>query len=454
MIDNVKTVETQNSLFVFNDRIKKFSFFAALFLIGIVLVGVNIYIYSISFSLLKQKETLIEEEISEDTINTIIIKKGDTLAGILKQEHLSNDEIQKITKIARSANITTLKPGKKVTFEYALNLIETNEQDLNTEQKTLSLISFEIDNIKSVNIVKSGNDFVAETNTIPLTKMVTKYETIVDSNVISSLKKTGLSTNSIISLINAYSYQIDFQRQIQAGDKITVVTEKFVTSNGKLSHHGDIIYACIKTQGTEYKIYKYSPTGQKQNYDFFSNDGQSIKATLLKTPVKVIRISSNFGYRSKHPIHGYGAMHKGVDFSAPVGTPIYAAGDGVVEFLGWMSGYGRRVVINHGNGLSTVYAHASKFANNLKKGSRVRQGDTIAFVGTSGDTTGAHLHYEVRVHGKPINPNKFKSTPAIQLSGLELAKFNKFKKQVSRLEAKLDGEVELAANDIKEINLF
>jgi len=454
MINNTGVAKTQSSFFVFGDRVKRVSFFALLLIIGTLLVGINVYIYSISFSLLKQKDTLIEEEISEDTTSTVIIKKGDTLAGILKQEHLSNNEIQKITKLARTANVVNLKPGKKVTFEYALNLVETNEQDLNTEQRTLNLISFEVDNTKTVNIIKSGDNFVTEINTVPLTKMVAKYETVVDSNVISSLKKTGLSTNSIISLINAYSYQIDFQRQIQPGDKITVITEKFVTPNSKLSHHGDIIYASITTQGNEYRIYKYSPTDQKQHYEFFSHDGQSIKANLLKTPVKVIRISSNFGYRTKHPIHGYGAMHRGIDFSAPVGTPIYAAGDGVVEFVGWMSGYGRRVVVSHGNGLATVYAHASKFANNLKKGSRVKQGDTIAFVGNSGNTTGAHLHYEVIVHGKHVNPNKFRSTPSIQLSGMELAKFNKFKKQVLRLETKLDGNMELAATDVKEINLF
>jgi murein DD-endopeptidase MepM/ murein hydrolase activator NlpD len=453
MINTIRSLIFNPIFLLFDYKIKRFSFFVGLILIAITLLGTNIYISNISFSLLNQNEGS-EDEASEDTTSVITISKGDTLGAILQNQKISNEDIQKITKIAQAEDLTALKIGKTITFEYDISLTENEGEDLATEQKTLNMISFEIDNIKSVDIIRSENEFVSKVNAVPLTKLVTKYEATVDSNVISSLKKAGLSTNSIISLINTYSHQIDFQRQIQPGDKITVVTEKFVTPDNKFSHHGDIIYSSIQTQGSEYKIYKYSPDGQKENYEFFSYDGQSIKGTLLKTPVKVAQISSKFGFREKHPVHGYGAMHNGVDFAAPVGTPIYSAGNGVVEFIGWKSGYGRFVVIKHANGLSTAYAHASKFANNLKKGSKVKQGDTIAFVGTSGNVTGAHLHFEVRVNGKHVNPSKFKSTPSKQLKGIELAKFNKFKNQISRLESKLDGDVEIAAAELKGINLF
>ncbi len=453
MINTIRAVVAQPLFFLFDHSIRKFFIFVSLFLVALFLLGANIHIYNMSFSLLNQK-IVTEEEISENTVNTVTIEKGDTLNNILKRENISNEDIQKIISIAESKNLTLLKIGKTITFEYTLNLIENDGEELTTEQKTLNMISFEIDNTKSVDIVKSGNNFSTEINSVPLTKLITKYETIVDSNVISSLKTTGLSSNSIVSLINTYSHQIDFQRQIHPGDKITVITEKFVTADSKLSHHGDIIYACIETQGNEYEIYKYSPTGGKEQYDFFSSEGQSIKSTLLKTPIKVVRISSTFGYRHTHPVHGYGAMHKGVDFSAPVGTPIYAAGNGVVEFVGWVSGYGRIVILKHSNNLSTAYAHASRFASNLKKGSNVRQGDIIAFVGTSGNVTGSHLHYEIRENGKQINPANFKSAPSIQLTGMGLAKFNKFKNQISHLHSKLDDNIEIAAADIKEINLF
>lgn len=456
MVNTLKNILIQPLYVFFDYSIRKLSVFVSLFLVALFLVGANIYVYNMSFSLLTPRTTTTEaeEEVSENTVNTVTIEKGDTLNAILKRENISNEDIQKITKIAASNNLTLLKVGKKITFEYTLNLVENGEEELAKEEKSLSLVSFEIDNIKSINIIKSGDDFSTEVNSVPLTKLVTKYETTVDSNVISSLKQAGLSSTTIISLINTYSHQIDFQRQIQRGDKITVITEKFVTSDSKLSHHGDIIYASIQTQGNEYRIYKYSPTGQKEHYEFFSEKGQSTKGTLLKTPVKVVRISSKFGYRHSHPVHGYGAMHKGVDFAAPVGTPIYAAGNGTVEYIGWISGYGRIIVLKHNNNLSTAYAHASRFASGLKKGSSVKQGDTIAFVGTSGNVTGAHLHYEVRENGKQINPANFKSTPSIQLTGMELAKFNKFKNQISRLESKLDGGTEIAANDIKEVRLF
>ena len=453
MINTIKNIVTWPLSLVFDYSLRKFSFFISLVLLALLLLAINLYINNMSFSLLNQK-LVVEEEVSESTTSTVVIQKGDTLSNILKKENIDSDDIQKITKIAESENLTLLKIGKTITFEYTINLIEKDGEELAIEQKVLNMLSFEIDNIKSINIIKSENDFSAQVNSVPLTKLITKYETTIDSNVISSLKKAGLSSNSIISLINTYSHQIDFQRQIHPGDKITVITEKFVTPDSKLSHHGEIIYSSIQSQGNKYTIYRYSPTGKKEQYEFFSEDGKSTKSTLLKTPIKVVRISSTFGYRDKHPVHGYGAMHEGVDFAAPIGTPIYSAGSGTVEFIGWASGYGRIVVIKHNNSLSTAYAHASKFANGLKKGSSVRQGDTIAFVGTSGNVTGAHLHYEVRENGKKINPANFKSTPSIQLTGMELAKFNKFKNQISRLESKLDGNIEIAAAELKEVNLF
>ena len=175
---------------------------------------------------------------------------------------------------------------------------------------------------------------------------------------------------------------------------------------------------------------------------------------MLKTPIDVVRISGHFGYRKKHPIHGYGAMHKGLDFAASTGTPIYAAGDGEVQFAGWKSGYGRFVLVKHKNGLSTAYAHASKFAKNLKVGSKVKQGDIIAYVGRTGHATGPHLHYEVRVNGKQVNPIEFKSTPSIKLSGSNLSKFNEFKKQVHNLNKKLNSKSELTAAEVPSIKLY
>lgn len=452
MINTMKNIVTQPLSSILTYLVKGILVFVSLSLFFLLFLGMKTYMNHFPFSLSKQEPVL--EEALENTITTFIIQKNDTLFNILKKANISNEDAQKIIKIAQAENLTLLKVGKKITFEYSVNLIEKEGEELAEEQKVLHMLSLEIDSIKSFDILKIKNDFFTRVNLVPLKKLITKYEITVDSNVISSLRKAGLSSKNISSLINTYINHIDFQRQIYQDDKITVIAEKFVTLDNKLSHHGDIIYSSIQTRGNNYTIYRYSPTGKKEQNQFFSEEGQSTKSILLKTPIKVVRISSRFGYRNKHPVHGYGAMHGGIDFAAPVGTPIYAAGSGTIEFAGWSSGYGRIVVIKHNRSLSTAYAHASKFANGLVKGSRVKQGDVIAFVGVSGRVTGAHLHYEIRQNGQRINPAKFKAVPNLQLSGNDIIKFKKFKNQILRLAAKLDGDIEIAASDIKEVNLL
>lgn len=310
------------------------------------------------------------------------------------------------------------------------------------------------DKIHSIEFVRQDDKFITHNIKAPLKKLITQYNATINSSLIASLKKAGMSTNSIVRLINAYSHQIDFQRQIRAGDKVTVITEKFVTENDEFSHHGKILYANLNSQKTDYNIYRFSPSGKKEDLQFFSEDGQSIKSTLLRTPVKVARISSHYGYRKKHPVLGYGRMHKGVDFAASIGTPIYASGNGTISFIGWKSGYGRFILVRHDKTLSTAYAHASKFAKGLKKGSRVKQGDIIAFVGKSGRVTGPHLHYEVRINGKQVNPMKFKSKPGIKLTGAKLTNFNKYKEKILKLGKNLGDGAELKPEEINEIKLY
>lgn len=408
-----------------------------------------------SESLFEEKLEVIKDEIPEDTISVITVQKGDTLSSILKKENVPAADINKIITLTKKEKLAyNLKIGQEITFEYTIHIIEDQDLDLTNEERILNRISFAIDSVRSIDLIKENNNFVVHHISIPLKKLVTKYKTTISSSVISSLKSVGLSTNSILDLINAYSYQIDFQRDIKIGDKITVITEKFVTPDNKLSHHGSIIHASIKTNGRDYNIYKYSPDNSESTYEFFSEDGESIKSTLLKTPIKVAKISSHFGFRKKHPVLGYGAMHKGVDFAAPIGTPIYAAGNGVIEFAGWKSGYGRFIQVKHNGTTSTAYAHASKFAKNLKKGTRVNQGEIIAYVGDSGRVTGPHLHYEVKINGHHVNPAKFKSTPGIKLQGNQLKYFETYKVGVKKLSTKLNSAIELAAAEVKYIKLF
>lgn len=396
---------------------------------------------TISVELINPIVEIPAEITSEEISSTITIKKGDTLNTILIRQKLPKQEILQIMKLAEQKRLTSnLKIGQQVTFDYNIEIIENEEDDLNSEIRTLNRMTFVIDKLKSLEIVRERDNFIAKSTVVPLHKFMTKSSAVIKSSLISTLKSMGMPTNSIVELINSYSYQLDFQREIKSGDVVTVILEKFMTEDGKFSHYGSILHASLNLSGKEYNVYRYSYDGTGKNFSFFSENGKSVKGSLLRTPVNVIKISSRYGKR-KDPIGGYTKMHKGVDFRAPVGTPIYAAGNGVVTEACFKSGYGRFVQIKHSPTLSTAYAHASKFAPNLKVGSRVKQGQIIAYVGKSGRTTGPHLHYEVKVQGKHVNPMSIKTTPGIELKGKKLANFNQFKNKVRNLNSKLGQDV-------------
>ncbi len=391
------------------------------------------------------------EELSNEISQIITVKKGDTLKAILLHQPIPNKEITQIIKIAKDKNIeSSLKIGQQLVFDYEIKIIEQYDEDLAAESRTLNKLTIAYDKVKSLEIIREGKDFLARDVTKVFNKLLTKSSVVINSNFMSALKSLGLSSNSIIEMINSYSYQIDFQRQIKSGDTVTVITEKFVTEDGKFSHHGKVLYVSLNLSGKEYNIFRYSPNNAQNNHDFFSEDGKSVKRSLLRTPVKLVRVSSHYGNRH-HPTLGYTKMHKGVDFAAPTGTPIYAAGNGVITEIGWKSGYGKFIQIKHSQNLSTAYAHASNFANNLKLGSIVKQGQVIAYVGSTGRTTGPHLHYEVKIGGKNINPMHVKSTPGIELAGKQLAKFKQFKSNVRSLSNELDNKSELAENSATKL---
>lgn len=431
------------------------TYFSALLFIGLVcFVSSSVQQYisdtlSISVSEIDPPQIISEEELPEDTSFTVSVQKGDTLKGILSKQNISNTDILGIIKIPDVQKIaSSLKIGQTIVFDYDFKILEKDGEDLAYEDRTLTKMTFVIDKINSLEITRDGEKFVAKNATVPLNKVIAKSSTVINSSLMSALKSIGLSTNSIIEIINSYSHQIDFQRQIQPGDKVSVITEKFVREDGVFSHNGKILYASLNLSGKNYNIYHYAHDNSSDKHNFFSEDGKSVKRSLLRTPVNVVRVSSNYGKR-KHPIQGFHKMHKGVDFQAPEGTPIYAAGDGVVTDAGWRSGYGKIVQIKHSPTLSTAYAHASKFAKNLKLGSRVKQGQIIAYVGKTGNTTGPHLHYEVKIDGKHVNPMSIKTTPGLQLAGVDLNKFKKFKDHVQDLSKKHGDEFEISENELK-----
>lgn len=426
-----------------------FSYFSIFLFMGFatfVSLSINKFVSDTMSITIAEPQLQSSEELSNEISQVITVKKGDTLKAILLRQQIPNNEINQIIKLVKDKNIeSSLKIGQQFVFDYKIKIIEQDDEDLASESRILNKITIAYDNVKSLEIIREEESFYAKDVTKVLNKLITKSSVVINSSFMSALKSLGLSSNSIIELINSYSYQIDFQRQIKSGDTVTVITEKFVTKEGKFSHHGKVLYVSLNLSGTEYNIFRYSLDNTPNNHDFFSEDGKSVKRSLLRTPVKLVRISSHYGNRH-HPTLGYTKMHKGVDFAAPTGTPIYAAGNGVITEIGWKSGYGKFIQIKHSQNLSTAYAHASHFAKNLKPGSIVKQGQVIAYVGSTGRTTGPHLHYEVKIGGKNINPMHVKSSPGIELAGKQLAKFKQFKSNVKSLSSELDNKSEIAEN--------
>ena len=232
--------------------------------------------------------------------------------------------------------------------------------------------------------------------------------------------ENGIPQDILIKLIRLFSFDLDFQRDIKNNTLISISYDyNLIKENNKIEYK-DIVYALISIEGKDLEYFKFITDDGL--VDYFNREGKNVKKSILKTPLDGARISSNFGMR-KHPISGFNKMHKGVDFAAPTGTPIYAGGNGVIEFLGTNGGYGKYIRIRHNNGYKTAYAHLSKYKKGISKGVRVNQGDVIGYVGNTGNSTGPHLHYEIMYNGKHLNPLKLKLPSGKVLKEDELKRF-------------------------------
>ncbi len=255
-------------------------------------------------------------------------------------------------------------------------------------------------------------------------KLVAHYHragATIDSSLYLAAMQAGIPADVVVEMIHMFSYEVDFQRDIQPGDKFEVYYDYYYTPNGQAAKEGNIAYASMKLSDRTVTLYRYDPRDGGPA-EYFDSRGQSTRSMLMKTPVDGARISSGFGMRF-HPVLGYTRMHKGIDFAVPVGTPVMAAGGGTVKFAGRANGYGNFMLINHGNGYSTAYGHLSRFAPGIHDGSRVRQGQVVAYSGNTGLTTGPHLHYEIRINNVQVNPLKVKVAGGRRLAGKELRDF-------------------------------
>ncbi|MFV3131888.1 M23 family metallopeptidase [Niveispirillum sp. KHB5.9] len=274
---------------------------------------------------------------------------------------------------------------------------------------------------RSVSVSFNGVRFQAAETAKKLARRAVAAQGEIRSSLFESGRAAGVPMSVLTELIRNYSYDVDFQRDIQPGDRFEVLYEQVVTEDGEVaSGGGNILYASLTLSGKEQAIYRYEDS--QGIAEFFNTQGSSIRKALLKTPIDGARLSSGFGMR-RHPVLGYSKMHKGVDFAAPTGTPIYAAGAGVVDEVGPNGSYGNYIRIRHNGEISTAYAHMSRFGAGMRKGARVAQGDVIGYVGTTGRSTGAHLHYEIVKAGQQVNPLSVAVPTGRNLDGKELARF-------------------------------
>ena len=243
----------------------------------------------------------------------------------------------------------------------------------------------------------------------------------IDDSLFLAAQRKGLPQIIIANLIRIFSYDVDFQREVRKGDQFEVFYERKLSKDGRSVQEGNILFAKLTLSGKEISLFRHTPS--KGGFvDYFHEDGQSSKRALMKTPIEGARLSSFYGNR-KHPVLGYNRMHKGLDFSAPTGTPIMAAGDGVVERANWYGSFGNYLRIRHNGTYKTIYAHMSKYGRGIKKGVRVQQGQIVGYVGATGRVTGRHLHYEVYMNGTQVNPLTLKIPSGIKLKGEAFQKF-------------------------------
>ncbi len=334
------------------------------------------------------------------------INVGETFDKILEEYQVEKSEIEQIKKeLSKKINLNKLDVNQKFSF---------------TIDQTSSVVRefvFQVSNTEKIYLTKKKEDdkFDQRILVTKLNKNIVYDESIILESLYKSATNQKIPPGIIIEFARIYGFQVDFQRDVRKRDSFQIMYEIFLDDKKNVIETGNILYANLKLSGEDNSLYYFDSKNSEGHYD---KSGKSVKKALMKTPINGARLSSPFGMR-KHPIDGFNKMHRGTDFAAPMGTPIMASGNGVIKKAGWCGGGGNCVVIKHNSTYQTVYAHMSKFAKGIRKGTRVKQGQTIGYVGSTGKSTGPHLHYEVIVNGKKINSQTLKLPSGKVLKGDE-----------------------------------
>ncbi|MDB9718804.1 M23 family metallopeptidase [Candidatus Pelagibacter sp.] len=413
----------------------EFVFFFSLLLISISIT--NIY-NNKKILVSKNYKDIINNIYFQKSINQILnnlipryenithkISSGESFDKILDKYSISSEEISKIKR--------------KLNSDYNLNKLKTN-LDINftidqSENKKITYFLFPVSRTKKIQLTRNLSSNIFEKKDI-ITNL-TKKIIFKEGKILQSLYKTAydlsVQPNIIIEFARIYGFQVDFQRDIRKNDTFQIMYELFEDENGVAFETGNIIFADLKLSGVKHALYYFDKKGSEGHYD---ENGKSVEKALMKTPINGARLSSSYGMR-KHPIDGYNKMHRGTDFAAPMGTPIMASGSGVITRARWCGGGGNCVKIKHNSTYETVYAHMKNFAAGIKEGLRVKQGQIIGYVGSTGKSTGPHLHYEVIKNGKKINSQKLKLPSGKALKSKDRKKFEVAKIKLDVLKSEL-----------------
>ena len=355
-----------------------------------------------------------------------IVKEGDNYESIINKIEITKKEKKLFLEtVKKNKKIKILRPNQKIYFKIDRKNIPNIENFI-----------IEISKKKEIKYTRDyeKNIFNSKILEKELTKVIAYKESIITNSLYQTALGLEIMPNIIIEFARLYGFQVDFQRDIWKSDSFQIIYEEFLNKDGKVIETGNIIFSNLNLQNKDLKLYRHEY--EKDKIDYFDESGKSMRKTLMKTPINGARLSSSFGKR-KHPILGFTKMHTGTDFAAPTGTPILASGDGLVVRAQWCGGGGNCVKIKHNRVYQTVYAHMSKFARGIKKGARVKQGQIIGYVGSTGLSTGPHLHYEVIENGKKINSQKLKLPSGKILKGDQRKIFEVNKIKIDVLKSNL-----------------
>lgn len=367
-------------------------------------------------------------------------KSGDTLAGMLNDAGVPRGEaIAAIDALKPLFDPRRIKIGQDLSIDFERN------SPIGEDPGHFVGFVLDVDYAREILVARTATgDFSAEEQEKPLVAAAARAEGEIRSNLSLDGSKAGIPTPVLIALIRAFSWDVDFQRDLQPGDRFELMYDVFYDESGTLVHNGEIQYAAMTLSGIRRAIYRFE---DKDGFaDYFDEKGRSARKALMRTPIDGARLSSRYGNR-KHPILGYNRMHRGVDFAAPIGTPIYAAGDGSIDRIGRNGSFGNYIRIRHNSEYSTAYAHLSRYAKGMRKGKRVKQGQVIGYVGNTGRSTGPHLHYEILRGGRQVNPMTVRMPSGRSLKGEELASFQKGREELDQRFAELALDIMIAGED-------